>query len=290
MSSSPRFFVTGATGELGRRVVAALAQRVDPASIVAIVRDPERAKALLAPGVGVRVGDYAAPETLASAFDGAERLLLISSNAVGQRVPQHRNVIEAARRAGVSRLAYTSLLHAKTSSLGLADEHRQTEALIAESGLAHTLLRNGWYTENYAASIPSALKHGALIGAAGDGRISAATRQDYAEAAAVALLDDEAGQREVLELAGDEAFTLAEFAAELSRQAGRDLPYIDMSEADYRAALLGAGLPEPIAAMLANSDRGAAEGGLFDDGRRMSQLLGRPTMPFAQAIADALRG
>lgn len=290
MSSSPRFFVTGATGQLGRRVVATLAQRVDPASIVAVVRDPERAKALLAPGVGVRAGDYAAPETLASAFDGAERLLLISSNAVGQRVPQHRNVIEAARRAGVSRLAYTSILHAETSPLGLADEHRQTEALIAESGLAHTLLRNGWYTENYAASISSALEHGALIGAAGDGRISAATRQDYAEAAAVALLDDAAGQREVLELAGDESFTLAAFAAELSRQAGRDIPYVDMSEADYRAALLGAGLPEPIAAMLADSDRGAAEGGLFDEGRRMSKLLGRPTTPFTQAIADALRG
>lgn len=290
MSPSPRFFVTGATGELGRRVVAALARRVDPASIVAVARDPQRAAALLPEGVGVRAGDYSAPDTLTAAFDGAERLLLISSNAVGARVPQHRNVVEAARRAGVARLAYTSLLHADVSTLGLAEEHRQTEALIADSGLAHTLLRNGWYTENYAASIAPALKHGAFIGAAGNGRISAATRDDYAEAAALALLDDAAGAREVLELAGDESFTLAEFAAEISRQAGRDIPYVDMTEADFRAALIGAGLPEPVADLLADSDRGASEGGLFDDGRRMSQLLGRPTTPFTQAIADTLKG
>lgn len=287
MTSHPRFFVTGASGQLGRLAVAALAERAGPAAVAAIVRDPARAAGLFPEGVTVREGDYDRPETLAAAFAGAERLLLISSNAIGSRVAQHRNAIEAAKRAGVARIAYTSVLHADASKLGLAEEHCATEALVEASGIAFTLLRNGWYTENYAASIPAALAHGALIGSAGEGRISSAARRDYAEAAAVALLDD-AGERVVHELAGDGSYTLAEFAAELARQTGKEIPYVDMPEAEYRAALVGAGLPEPFAALLADSDAAAAQGALFDASGALARLIGRPTTPFATTIAETL--
>lgn len=285
--TSPRFFVTGAGGQLGRLVVAALAERAGPDAVAAIVRDPARAAGLFPEGVTVREGDYDRPETLAAAFAGAERLLLISSNAIGNRVAQHRNAIEAAKRAGVARIAYTSVLHADASTLGLAEEHRATEALVEASGIAFTLLRNGWYTENYAAAIPAALAHDALIGSAGEGRISSAARRDYADAAAVALLED-AGERVVHELAGDGSYTLAEFAAEISRQAGKAIPYVDLPEAEYRAALIGAGLPEPMAALLADSDAAAARGALFDASGALARLIGRPTTPFAATIGETL--
>lgn len=287
--TSPRFFVTGASGQLGRLVVAALAERAGPDAVAAIVRDPARAAGLFPEGVTVREGDYDRPETLAAAFAGAERLLLISSNAIGNRVAQHRNAIEAAKRAGVARIAYTSVLHADASTLGLAEEHRATEALVEASGIAFTLLRNGWYTENYAAAIPAALAHDALIGSAGEGRISSAARRDYADAAAVALLED-AGERVVHELAGDGSYTLAEFAAEISRQAGKAIPYVDLPEAEYRAALIGAGLPEPMAALLADSDAAAARGALFDASGALARLIGRPTTPFAATIGETLAG
>lgn len=279
--------VTGAAGQLGRLVVAALARRVPAASIVALVRDPAAAEGLFPEGVVVRLADYDQPATLEAAFAGIDRLLLISSNAIGRRMAQHRNVIEAASAARVGRLAYTSVLRADTSPLMLADEHRGTEAMIAASGLSYSFLRNGWYTENYLAGIAASLQHGAMIGAAGEGRISAATRADYAEAAAAALVGD-AGSAVVHELAGDEAWTLTGFAAELSRQTGRTIPYVDMPEAEYRGALLGAGLPEAFAGLLANSDAGAAGGALFDDTHSLSRLIGRPTTPLATAMAAAL--
>lgn len=290
MSRSSPVFVTGAAGQLGRLVVAELSRRVGPENVVAIVRDPSRSRDLFPAGVTLRQGDYDQPETLDSALVGADRLLLISSNAIGARVPQHRNVIEAAKKVGVKRLVYTSVLRADSMPLPLAEEHRQTEALIAQSGIAHTLLRNGWYTENYTASIPTALEHGALIGSAGQGRISSATRADYAEAAAIALLDDAAPARAVYELAGDASYSLTDFAAELSRQTGRTIPYVDMPEAQYRGALLGAGLPEPIADLLAGADTAVSKGALFDDGKALSTLLGRPTTALSTAIADALAG
>jgi len=288
--TSPRFAVTAASGQLGRLAIAAFAERAGPEAVVAIVRDPARAAGLFPDGVAIRHGDYERPETLDAAFAGIERVLLISSNALGARIAQHRNAIDAARNAGVARIAYTSVLRTDSLQLDLAEEHRQTEALIAASGLAHTLLRNGWYTENYTASIPPALQHGAFIGSARDGRISGAARADYAEAAAIALTDDAAPARVLLELAGDQSFTLTEFAAELSRQAGREIPYVDLPEADYRAALTGAGLPEPLPGLLSACDAAAAEGALFDEGQQLSRLIGRATTPFAATIAEALKG
>ena len=285
--SNIRYAVTAASGQLGRLIVAALAERAGAESVTAIVRDPARAAGLFPEGVAVRAGDYSRPETLDAAFAGVERLLLISSNAIGERLTQHRNAVEAARRAGVGRIAYTSVLHAGTSPLGLAEEHRETEALIAASGIPYTLLRNGWYTENYAASIAPALQHGAFIGSAGEGRIASAARTDYAEAAAAALIGD-AGPAVVHELAGDQSYTLADFAAELSRQADRTIPYIDMPEAEYHAALIGAGLPEAYAALYADSDAAAAKGALFDGSGALGRLIGRPTTPLAATMGESL--
>jgi NAD(P)H dehydrogenase (quinone) len=280
--------VTGASGQLGRLVIQSLLKTVPAAGIVAAVRQPAAVADLAALGVQVRQADYAQPATLDAAFQGATKVLLISSSALGERVAQHGNVIDAARRAGVALLAYTSLLHADTSPLGLAAEHTATEALLRASGVPHVLLRNGWYTENYLASLPAVLQHGAVIGSAGEGRIASAARADYADAAAAVLTrDDQAGL--VHELAGDTSYTLAEFAAEVGRQTGRAIPYVNLPEADYRGALLGAGLPEPIAQLLADSDVGASKGGLFDDGHRLSALIGRPTATLAAMVEAALR-
>lgn len=279
--------VTGASGQLGRLVIQSLLKTVPAAGIVAAVRQPAAVADLAALGVQVRQADYAQPATLDTAFQGATKVLLISSSAIGERVAQHGNVIDAARRAGVALLAYTSLLHADTSPLGLAAEHTATEALLRASGVPHVLLRNGWYTENYLAGLPAVLQHGAVIGSAGEGRIASAARADYADAAAAVLTrDDQAGL--VHELAGDTSYTLAEFAAEVGRQTGRTIPYINLPEAEYRGALLGAGLPEPLAHLLADSDVGASKGGLFDDGHRLSQLIGRPTAALGAMVAAAL--
>lgn len=283
----PRVLVTGATGQLGRLVVDGLLQNSN-VTVAALVRDKAAGERLRGRGVEVHEGDYTRGETLDAALKGIDRLLLISSSELGQRVTQHRNVIDAAKRAGVKLLAYTSVLHADTSPLGLAEDHRQTEAALRESGLSAVVLRNGWYTENYAAGIPTALAHGAVVGSAGEGRIASAARADYA-AAAVAVLTASDGQGgRVYELAGDESYTLTRFAAEIARLSGKSVVYRDLPEADYKAMLLGAGLPDGLASLLADSDAGAAKGALDDTGRQLSTLIGRPTMPFASTIAEAL--
>ncbi|MGK3143531.1 SDR family oxidoreductase [Pantoea sp. C2G6] len=279
--------VTGATGQLGRFVIDALLKKVPAGEIVAAVRTPAKAADLAALGVVVRHADYAQPDTLKAAFTGVDKLLLISGSEVGQREAQHKAVIDAARAAGVGFIAYTSLLHADTSPLGLGVEHRATEALLSASGIPFALLRNGWYSENYAASIPPALAHHAFIGAAGEGRIASAARQDYAEAAAAVLTrDDQAGK--VYELAGDESYTLAEFTAEIAAQTGLKVQYVNLSQGDFAAALKNAGLPEGLAEMLADSDAGAEKGGLFDDSRQLSKLIGRPTTAWQAVIRAAL--
>jgi len=276
--------ITGATGQLGRRVVEHLKSLVPADQIIALVRDPAKATDL---GVAVRAADYGQTDTLPAALAGVETLLLISGSEVGQRLPQHRNVIEAAKAAGVARLVYTSILRADTTSMILGEEHRATEALIKASGLTYTLLRNGWYTENYTASIPAALGAGALIGSAGEGRISAATRDDYAEAAA-RVVAGAGHENRTYELAGDTAFTLADLAAEVSRQTGKVVPYQNLPEADYAGILAGFGLPTAFADILAQSDLCASRGALFDDGRQLAALIGRPTTPLAEAVAAAL--
>jgi len=277
--------ITGATGQLGRLVISQLLAKVPADRVLGIVRSPSKAADL---GVAARAADYAHPETLTAALAGVETLLLISSSEIGQRQVQHRNVITAAKAAGVERIVYTSLLHADTSALSLAAEHLDTETALKASGLPYTILRNGWYSENYTGAIAGAVAAGAYIGTAGQGRISAAARADYA-AAAVAVLTTVGHENKTYELAGDEAFTLSDLAAELSRQVGRAIPYDNLPEADYAAALVGFGLPDGIAHAIAGWGIGASNGALFEDGRQLSRLIGRPTTPLAVSIAQALR-
>ncbi|ELY5814276.1 SDR family oxidoreductase [Cronobacter turicensis] len=280
--------ITGATGHLGQRVIDTLLNTVAAQEIVAIVRNPAKAAALSAKGIQVRAADYGDIAALTAAFAGVEKLLLISSSEVGQRAPQHRNVIDAAKTAGVKLIAYTSLLHADRSPLGLAEEHVATEKMLADAGIPYVLLRNGWYTENYLASVPPALEHGVFIGSAGDGKIASASRQDYAEAAASVLtLDNQAGR--VYELAGDNAWTLRDLTALLSKETGKTVAYQNLSEADFAAALAGAGLPEGFAKLLADSDIGASKGGLFDDSRQLSALIGRPTTSLETSLRESLK-
>ncbi|RMV70141.1 hypothetical protein ALP05_04205 [Pseudomonas caricapapayae] len=282
--------VTGATGQLGRIVIEQLLRRVPAAQIVAAVRSPAKAADLSARGIQVRQADYSQPSTLDSAFAGADKVLLISSSEIGHRLPQHQAVIDAAKRAGVKLLAYTSVLHADTSVLGLAKEHRETEDYLRASGVPFALLRNGWYTENYTAGIPGALAHGAVMGSADQGRISSASRLDYAEAAAVLLTSEHEQAGKVYELAGDEPYTLAEFAALLTTQSGKALSYVNLPQAEFEAALIEAGLPDFVAQLLADSDAAAAKGALFDDSRQLSELIGLPTTPLSATIAEALKG
>lgn len=280
--------VTGANGQLGQLVINELLKTVPASQIVAAVRSPEKADNLKALGVTVRKADYTRPETLETAFAGATKLLLISSSEVGARAPQHANVIAAAKKAGVPFIAYTSLLHADTTPLSLATEHVATEQMLAQSGIAHTILRNGWYTENYAASIAPALQYGVFLGAAADGRISSAARADYAAAAArVLTTDGHAGQ--VYELAGDDSYSLSEFAAAIAHTAGKPVSYQNISEADFTVALTQAGLPAGLATILADSDTGAANGGLFDDSHTLSRLIGRHTTPYTDVISAAVK-
>ena len=279
--------ITGATGQLGQLVIEELLKTVPASQIVAIVRNPAKAEALSNQGIVVRQGDYTDQAAFTTALNGVDKLLLISSSEVGQRATQHQNVINAAKAAGVKFIAYTSLLHADTSPLGLHVEHVETEKALAESGVPYALLRNGWYTENYLASAPPALEHGVFIGAAGEGKIASATRADYAAAAAEVVSEDgHAGK--VYELAGDSAWTLSELAAELSKQSGKPVAYQNLSEADFAAALKGVGLPSGLADMLADSDTGASKGGLFDDSRTLSKLIGRPTTTLAESVKSIL--
>jgi NAD(P)H dehydrogenase (quinone) len=274
--------ITGATGQLGQLALAAL--RARGAAPVALVRNRQKAAHL---GAEVRTFDYVHAD--AGALAGVDVLVLISSSDFDDRAGQHRNVIAAAKAAGVGRIVYTSILKGAASPMLLAADHIATEAALRDSGLEITILRNGWYLENHTGPLGAALAHGAMIGAAGTGRISAAARADFAEAIAVVALET-AHAGKVYELAGDAAYTMAEMAAEVSAQSGKPVAYVDLPPAEYAAALVGFGLPEGFAGILADSDVQASRGALFDDSGTLSRLIGRPTTPMAQAVKAALAG
>ncbi len=280
--------VTGATGHLGRLVVAQLLEKRPATEIIAAVRSPERARDLGAAGVQVRQADFDHPETLDAAFRGVEKLVLISASEPGKRARQHAAAIAAAKAAGVRQLVYTSLLHADTSGISLAAEHLATETALRATGIPFVILRNGWYLENYTETLGSALEHGVLLGAAKEGRIAAAARADFA-AAIVAVLTTPGHEGKVYELAGDAAFTMTELAAEVARAAQKPITYNDMPASKYAETLLGFGLPAPIAEMLASADEGIARGELDDRSGDLRRLIGRSTTPLAEAVGAGVR-
>ena len=279
--------VTGATGHFGRLAVEALQRRgVSAEQIIATGRRIETLADLASEGILVRRADYSDGASLREAFDGATRLLLVSGTEVGQRIRQHTNVINAAKAAGVQLIAYTSIAHAPTSTLAIGQEHRATEAALADSGVPHILLRNSWYIDNYTAQLPAYLQHG-IVGAAADGRISGATRADYAEAAAAVLAED-SHTGAVYELGGP-AFTMPELAEVVSGAAGQTVTYSDLSLEDYQAFLVRAGLPEPAAASIADLDRAVADGELYVDTSDLEKLLGRSATSLTAAVGAAVQ-
>ncbi|MGW2765269.1 SDR family oxidoreductase [Streptomyces sp. NPDC001275] len=278
--------VTGATGHLGRHVVEQLLEKVPADQVTAVVRTPEKAAGLAERGVRIAVADYNAPETFDGLFSAGDKVLLISGNEFDKgRVRQHRVVIDAARAAGVALLAYTSA--PGTLKAALADDHHGTEEALLASGVPYVLLRNGWYHENYTEQLAPVLEHGAVVHAAGEGRISSAPRAEYA-AAAVAVLTGEGHENKTYELGGDEAWSLAEYAAELSRQTGRRITSNPVTVEEYAGILAGAGLPGPLAAILAGVDASIEKGELVITSGDLSRLIGHSTSPVSEAIAAAL--
>ncbi len=277
--------VTGATGQLGALVVDGLIQRgVSAHDIVAVVRDRAKAQSLTDRGVQVRVADYGDIAALKTAFGGVEKLLLVSGSEVGQRVVQHANVIEAAEAAGVSFIAYTSILKADTSGVSLAAEHVETEKRLAASPIPSALLRNGWYWENYQGSLQQTADNGVLLGAAGDGKLAAAARADYAAAAVSVLLADDQGGK-TYELGGDERLTYTDLAAVIAQVTGKPVEYKDVPESEYREILLGGGLPDFVATMLASADAGIARGDLDTESGDLRTLIGRSSTPVAEVLS-----
>lgn len=279
--------VTGATGQLGRHVIEALLERnVLPRDIVATGRSIDKLADLAGQGVQIRAIDYSDTTSVAAALKGARRVLLISGTDIGQRVEQHRTVIDAAKAEGVELLAYTSIANADTTGMKLAAEHQATEAVLRKSGVPFVLLRNGWYLENYTDQLPGTLAQGALAGSAGDGKVSGAARADYAHAAAAVLVaDGQAGK--VYELGGDEAFTMADLAAEITAATGKDITYNNLPAEDYAGLLESVGVPGAFAEILADSDLGIARGDLLVSTGDLRKLIGRPATSLAEAVRSA---
>ncbi|MET0198635.1 MAG: SDR family oxidoreductase [Rhodococcus fascians] len=276
--------VTGATGHLGALVVDGLIERGTAAGdIVAVVRDAAKAQSLADRGVQVRVADYADTDALKAALAGVDKLLLVSGSDVGRRIAQHENVIGAAEAAGVSLIAYTSLLKADTSGLSLAPEHLATENRLAESSIPTVVLRNGWYWENYLGALQQAADSGVLLGAAGEGKLAAASRADFAAAAVEVLLAADQGGK-VYELGGDERLTYAELAAVFTQVSGKPVEYKNVSEDEYKGVLEGAGLPGFVAEMLSSADAGIARGELDTDSGDLQKLIGRASTPVASVL------
>lgn len=276
--------ITGATGQLGSIVIEQLKKKTSSENIVALVRNVEKATSF---GVNVREFDYNNIDSLNNALTDIDILVLISSNEVGKRSQQHLSVVNAAIKANVKRIVYTSLLHADNTTIFLAGEHLETEAALKNSGLLYTILRNGWYTENYLGGLQGIIDGGVVLGSSGDGKISAVPRKDFAEAIA-AVATGEGHENKVYELAGDEAFTMTEFANELATQSGKPVVYKDISEKEYAAFLMTVGMPEGMANAFASTQTSTLKGDLFDNSGVLSKLIGRKTTPLKDVIAETL--
>lgn len=281
--------VTGATGHLGRLAVAGLLDAGVPAGeIAAVVRDQDKGAEFAARGVELRVADYSVPATLKDAFRAGDRVLFVSGSEVGQRVAQHQAVIDAAKEAGVALLAYTGVLGGPDADFALADEHKVTEQAILDSGVPYAFLRNGWYHENFTENLAPVLEHGAVLSNAAGGRIASASRADYA-AAAVAVLTGEGHENTVYELSGDVAWSHDEYAAELTKQSGKEIVHREITPEQHREVLVGAGVPAPFADILVGVDVAIGQGLLARRSGDLARLIGRPTTPLADAVATALK-
>lgn len=276
--------ITGASGKLGQWVITKLKERMAPEDIVALVRTPEKMEGV---GIEARTFDYNEPDQLAKALTGIDKLLLISGNEIGKRFEQHAAVIKAAQEAGVKYLVYTSLLRADASTLVLAPEHLETEKAIKDSGIEYTILRNGWYNENYTEAVKDTISQGTLYGSSGDGKISSAAREDFAEAAAVVLSEDN-HKNKTYELSGDQSYTMTDYASEISKFVKTDIPYVNLPEAEFANALEQAGLPTPVAAFFAGTHTATLNGDLYDNDNQLSKLIGRPTTSISQSLAKEL--
>jgi NAD(P)H dehydrogenase (quinone) len=281
--------VTGANGQFGTLVIEGLLKKVPAGEIVAVVRKPAEASALQQLGVQVRQGDYDQFETLAAAFQGVEKVLLISAVVPGQRLRQHKAVIDAAKTAGVTFVAYTSMLNADTSTHMLAAEHLATEQYLLRSGLKFALLRNAWYLDNHIGMVDAALQHGALVGSAGEGRFASATRADLAQAA-VEVLTKSGQSKRTYELAGDSSFSMGEFAQEIARAAGKRIVYNELQPEAYRTLLTGLGLPSIIVDVLVDADLKARLGDFDSSSKDLSQLIGHSTTTLSEAVTVAVSG
>ena len=279
--------ITGATGQLGNLVIEQLLQLTAAQNIVALVRNIDKAEHFKVQGIELREFDYDRPETLVPALSGIDKLLLISANEIGRRTPQHQAVIDAAKVAGVPYLAYTSLLRADTSPLGLAQEHRETEKLIQDSGITYTFLRNNWYSENYLAGVAHTIEIGTLFGAAQDGRISSASRIDYAEAAAK-VLTSTGHDNQTYELAGSQSFSLSELATLIGQAASKNINYQNLSAEEYTQGLTQAGLPAGLVEVIVDADIQTIQGAMYSDSQDLEQLIGRKTTNIQYAIEAAL--
>ena len=279
--------ITGATGQLGNLVIEQLLQLTAAQNIVALVRKIDKAEHFKVQGIEPREFDYDRPETLVPALSGIDKLLLISANEIGRRTPQHQAVIDAAKVAGVPYLAYTSLLRADTSPLGLAQEHRETEKLIQDSGLRYTFLRNNWYSENYLAGVAHTIEIRTLFGAAQDGRISSASRIDYAEAAAK-VLTSTSHENKTYELAGSESFSLSDLATFIGQAVNKDIIYQNLSAEEYTQGLTQAGLPAGLVDVIVDADIQTIQGAMYSDSQDLEQLIGRKTTNIQDAIKAAL--
>lgn len=276
--------VTAASGQLGHLVIdALLARGASPDSIVAGARTVAKAADLADKGVRVVPLDYTVPESIDTALEGVDSVLLISGSDPGARLAGHVNVIEAAARAGVKKLAYTSVSHADTSELVLAPDHKATEEAIAASGIPAVLLRNNWYIENSAGDLATAARTGVLSAAVGDAAISAAARIDFAEAAAAVMLDD-AHIGRTYELAGPRA-TYSDIAAAMSEVLGREVVYTPATAEELAARLSSFGLDEGTVGFVMALDTGIARGDLDVTDSALTDLIGRP----ATSWVDALR-
>ena len=279
--------ITGATGQLGNLVIEQLLQLTTAQNIIALVRNVDKAEHFKVQGIELREFDYDRPETLVPALSGIDKLLLISANEIGRRTPQHQAVIDAAKVAGVPYLAYTSLLRADTSPLGLAQEHRETEKLIQDSGITYTFLRNNWYSENYLAGVAHTIEIGTLFGAAQDGRISSASRIDYAEAAAK-VLTSTGHENKTYELAGSESFSLSDLATFIGQAVNKDITYQNLSTEEYTQGLTQAGLPAGLVDVIVDADIQTIQGAMYSDSKDLEQLIGHKTTSIQDAIKAAL--